>query len=128
MEHKDLSALEIELAVLQRDVKNYENKKAEVPNWVKNSSAAIILAIFTQTIASVWWASAITANVDNLRKEVRLNTEFRLLFPKMKEDIMIELNKLGSQNSHLSEKIDTIKGIVIGPDSGHNFKITPLTE
>lgn len=127
MEHKDIAALETELEVLKRDMKSCQNdlhkdfvilknQRAEVPNWVKSSSAAIILAIFTQTIASVWWASAVSTNVANLQREVSLNTEFRMEFPKMHEAVMLELGKLSSQNSHLTEKINTIKKVVIGTD------------
>lgn len=127
MEHKDIAALETELEVLKRDMISCQNglhkdldilknQRAEVPNWVKSSSAAIILAIFTQTIASVWWASAVSTNVENLQRDVSLNTEFRMEFPKMHEDVMLELGKLSAQNSHLTEKINTIKKVVIGTD------------
>ena len=70
---KDMSACQ---ASIRQDINHLKDTRAELPSWLKNSAVGIIFAIFSQTIASVWWASQISSGQNNMALQVAANTTF----------------------------------------------------
>jgi hypothetical protein len=69
----------------------------------------IIFAIFTQTIASVWWASQITAGQNNMSAQVEANTQFRLSWPEKHNEVMIKLTEISSDAKNMKGMLRDIK-------------------
>jgi hypothetical protein len=109
---RDMSACQ---ASIRQDINHLRETRAELPGWLKNSAAGIILAIFSQTIASVWWASQISAGQNNLSSQVAANTEFRLSWPEKHQETMLSLKEIQITNNNMREMLHDIKN----KQSGH---------
>jgi len=103
---KDMSACQ---ASIRQDINHLRETRAELPAWLKNSAVGIIFAIFTQTIASVWWASQITAGQNNMSAQVEANTQFRLSWPEKHNEVMIKLTEISSDAKNMKNMLHDIK-------------------
>jgi len=97
-----------DIAIMKNDITALTNKEATLPLWVRRSALAILLAVFSQTIAVVWWASSISTNVQYISKEVSLNTEFRMAFPMMHEEVMVKLSKIEVQSAIMDSRLKDV--------------------
>jgi len=103
---KDMSACQ---ASIRQDINHLRETRAELPGWLKNSAVGIILAIFSQTIASVWWASQISAGQNNMSMQVEANTQFRLSWPEKHNEVMIKLTEISIDAKNMKEMLHEIK-------------------
>lgn len=106
---EQIASLETQVALMKNDILSLKGKEAELPLWVKRIAIATLFTIFSQTISVVWWASSLASNVEHLAKEVSLNTQFRMEFPKMHEEVMVKLAIIEVQNKLTQEFIKQIK-------------------
>jgi len=115
-----VNSLETDLEVLKRDmtacqagirqeISYLKEARAELPQWLKTSAVGIIFAIFTQTIAVVWWASSIAAGQQNMYIDVAENTAFRLGWPVKHQEVMVKLKEISVDNQNMKEMLRDIK-------------------
>jgi NADH:ubiquinone oxidoreductase subunit 5 (subunit L)/multisubunit Na+/H+ antiporter MnhA subunit len=103
-----VASLETTIAIMRNDITALANKEATLPLWVRRSAVAMVFAVFSQTIAVVWWASSISTNVEYIAKEVKMNTEFRMAFPKMHEEVMVKLSKIEVQSAIMDSRLKDV--------------------
>jgi chaperonin cofactor prefoldin len=108
---KDMSACQ---ASIRQDINHLRETRSELPSWLKNSAVGIILAIFSQTIASVWWASQISAGQNNMSLQVAENTAFRLGWPEKHQEVMLELREISVDNQNIRNMLREIKNLQNG--------------
>jgi len=108
MEHK-VASLETQIALMQSDIDIIKGKHPELPKWLKTSAIAILIAMFGQIMTSVWWASSITTTVTHMDKEVQQNTEFRLDWPQLHQEVVVGLTEIKTQYRAVDEKLQDIK-------------------
>ena len=85
--HNALQRQEVEL-------QSWRERSARLPNWIRNGGIALMMAVFAQSMAAVWWASKVENTQVNIMNDVKTNTEFRLQSSERYNEIMIELTKL----------------------------------
>jgi len=56
-----VESLETQLALIKADLESLKGREMVLPEWLKNASGGIIIAIFAQTITTVWWASDLSS-------------------------------------------------------------------
>ena len=93
IEHR-IERMHIALRRQEKELESWRHRSTRLPNWIRNSGVAIFLAIFMQSMASVWWASEITNNQTNIKNDVKINTEYRVSSTERYNDIMIELTRI----------------------------------
>jgi hypothetical protein len=103
---KDMSACQ---ASIRQDILHLRETRSELPNWLKNSAVGIIFAIFTQTVASVWWASQISAGQENMYNDVAENTAFRVGWPEKHQEVMLKLTEISIDNRNIQTMLHDIK-------------------
>lgn len=103
---KDMSACQ---ASIRQDINHLKDTRAELPNWLKNSAVGIIFAIFSQTIASVWWASQISSGQNNMANQVASNTAFIQNWPEKHNEVMIKLTEITIDNKNMKSMLKEIK-------------------
>jgi len=108
---KDMSACQ---ASIRQDINHLRETRSELPSWLKNSAVGIIFAIFSQTIASVWWASQISAGQNNMSSQVEQNTAFRLSWPEKHQEVMLELREISVDNQNIRTMLREIKNLQNG--------------
>jgi hypothetical protein len=81
---------------------------------LKNSAVGIIFAIFSQTIASVWWASQISAGQNNMSLQVVENTTFIKNWPEKHNEVMIKLTEITIDNKNIKVMLHDIKKLQNG--------------
>lgn len=115
-----VQSLETELAVLKRDmsscqkglakeIETLKTREQDLPDWIKNAAGAIILAIFAQTISTVWWASELSAKQSTLTVAVAKNTKFIDNWPSMHNEVMIGLTELKTDSRHMKQMLSELK-------------------
>jgi hypothetical protein len=109
---KQLSSLEASVKGIHYDMQRVRNTKSELPSWLRNSAIAILMAIFMNVIASVWWASGITNTQETLIQAVAVNTEERYEAADKYQAIMIELNKLTVSLSHMTDQNQALLDVI----------------
>ncbi len=109
MEHK-IENLETQIALIKNDIQNLKEKKSELPDWLKNTAIAIMLAISGQVITTVWWASSVSTKLVSVQEDVNENTKFRMSYPKMHEEVMVTLAEIKTENKHIESMLKEVKG------------------
>jgi hypothetical protein len=117
---KDMSACQ---ASIRQDLLHLKESRSELPQWLKNSAVGIIFAIFSQTIASVWWASQISAGQNNMSQQVEANTSFRLSWPEKHQEVMLKLTEISVDNQNMKGMLHDIKKLQ-NTDHGHSGRTT----
>jgi hypothetical protein len=69
----------------------------------------MLVLIFSQTIAAVWWASELTANQDAMRDDITINSAFRSKYPETQQNIMIKLTEMQTENRHMKDMLKEVK-------------------
>ena len=103
---KDMTACQ---ASIRQDINHLRETRAELPGWLKNSAVGIIFAIFSQTIASVWWASQISSGQNNMALQVATNTAFIQSWPEKHNEVMIKLTEITIDNKNMKGMLREIK-------------------
>ena len=76
------------------ELASWRNRSVRVPNWIRNGGIALLMALFAQAMAAVWWAAQIEGTQLNIAGDVKVNTEYRISSTEKYNDIMIELTKI----------------------------------
>jgi hypothetical protein len=92
----------------EAELESWRHRSTRLPNWIRNSGVAIFMAIFVQTMTSVWWASEITNTQKNLENNISMNTDYRIASTEKYQNIMIELSKLSSSVSIMTKQNQTL--------------------
>ena len=108
MEHK-VTTLETQMALVQQELVLIRNSSATLPAWLRNSAITMLVLIFSQTIAAVWWASELTANQNAMRDDITVNSAFRSKYPETQQNIMIKLTEMQTENRHMKEMLHEVK-------------------
>ena len=108
MEHK-VTTLETQMALVQQELVLIRNSSAKLPTWLRNSAITMLILIFGQTIAAVWWASELTANQDAMRDDITINSAFRSKYPETQQNIMIKLTEMQTENRHMKGMLKEVK-------------------
>jgi hypothetical protein len=103
---RDMSACQ---SALHKDIELLKSTKAELPSWLKNSAVGMILAIFAQTVSTVWWASELSTKQQNIQVQVTKNTAFIDAWPAMHNEVMIGLAELKKDSDHMTEMLRDLK-------------------
>jgi len=117
---KRVNSLETEITLLKsqmgtcqqsinKEIEYLKNRKADVPQWIKNASIAIIFAIFGQTVSVVWWASNIAAHTDNMQVQVDRNTKFVSNWPDRHNEVMLGLKEIQVENKNIKEMLKEVR-------------------
>lgn len=104
-----VESLETQLALIKLDLETLKHKDIDLPDWVKNSAGAILLAIFAQTITTVWWASDLSSRHTMVEIQVDKNTAFIDAWPSMHNEVMIGLKTLQIETKHMRGLLGEIK-------------------
>ena len=94
---------------LKEDIQRMASQEVHLPTWIRNSAAALIIAVFTQIFASVWWASAINTHIGNIYEDVKVNTEFRSNWPKEQSVLLVTLSKIETHQQSLQLMLAEVK-------------------
>ena len=108
MEHR-MESLETQLALIKADLAVLRNKETPLPDWVKNAAGAIIIAIFAQTVTTVWWASELSARQFNMQKQTDRNTVLVDAWPTRHAEVMVGLKELQTDNKNMNNLLREIR-------------------
>lgn len=108
MEEK-VKSIETDIALIKSDINNIKNRPQDLPIWLKNSAMFILITMFGQIMTSIWWAASITANLANVTTEVNQNTKFRMEYPAMHEEVMVQLKGIQTDNKHIESMLKEVK-------------------
>ena len=109
-----VESLETQLALIKADLVSLKTREIELPDWVKNSAGAILLAIFAQTVTTVWWASDLSSRHTVVERQVAKNTTFIEAWPAMHEEVMIELKEIQVEGRNMKDMLQEIRGRQFG--------------
>ncbi len=109
-----VESLETQLALIKADLVALKTREVELPEWVKNSAGAILLAIFAQTVTTVWWASDLSSRHTVVEKQVAKNTTFIESWPAMHEEVMIELKEIQVEGRNMKDMLHEIRSRQFG--------------
>jgi hypothetical protein len=101
---KNISSLETTVKDIRYDIQRVRDQKSEIPTWLRNAAITIFIAIFAQSMTSVWWASKITSNQQQLVRDVQENTDARSVHMDNYHEIMIQLANLTTSLGLLTEQ------------------------
>ena len=108
MEEK-VKSIETDIALIKSDINNIKNRPQDLPIWLKNSAMFILITMLGQIMTSIWWAASITANLANVTTEVNQNTKFRMGYPAMHEEVMVQLKGIQTDNKHIESMLKEVK-------------------
>ena len=111
---KRVVSLETQIALIQQEIVSIQTKEISLPIWLKTVAITSLGALFLQTIAVVWWAATITNTVNNISGDVQYNTKFRLDFPMLHEEVMVELGSLKIDNSNIKDLLREVRSSFVG--------------
>jgi hypothetical protein len=104
-----VESLETQLALIKADLVILRSKETPLPEWVKNAAGAIIVAIFAQTVTTVWWASELSARQFNMQKQTDRNTILVDAWPTRHSEVMISLKGLQTENKNMNNLLREIR-------------------
>jgi DNA repair exonuclease SbcCD ATPase subunit len=104
-----VTSIETQLALMQQDINSLRTKTSELPPWLRKSALGMIGIMLLQIASTIWWAAELTTNQKNMEKEISLNTAFRMEFPKMHEEVMLELKEIKVNNNYTQSILGEIK-------------------
>jgi hypothetical protein len=115
-----VNSLETDLEILKRDmttgqaslskeIEYLKHRKQYIPPWVKSGAVIVLLAVFGQTITSVWWAASISSKQISIQSEVTRNSNFIAAWPAMHEEVMLGIRELQVDSKNLKEMLHDIK-------------------
>ncbi len=109
-----VESLETQLALIKADLESLKGREMVLPEWLKNASGGIIIAIFAQTITTVWWASDLSSRHTIVEKQVDKNTTFIESWPAMHEEVMLGLKEIQIDNRNMKDMLQEIRSRQFG--------------
>jgi uncharacterized protein YlxW (UPF0749 family) len=109
----DLALLKSEMQACQeglhKDIEFLKQAGSDLPVWLKNSAVVMLMTMMGQIMTTIWWAASITANLANVTTEVHQNTKFRMEYPAMHQEVMVELKGIKTNSKHLENMLKELK-------------------
>jgi D-mannonate dehydratase len=109
-----VESLETQLALIKADLESLKGREMVLPEWLKNASGGIIIAIFAQTITTVWWASDLSSRHTIVEKQVDKNTSFIESWPAMHEEVMLGLKEIQIDSRNMKDMLQEIRSRQFG--------------
>jgi D-mannonate dehydratase len=109
-----VESLETQLALIKADLESLKGREMVLPEWLKNASGGIIIAIFAQTITTVWWASDLSSRHTIVEKQVDKNTTFIESWPAMHEEVMLGLKEIQIDSRNMKDMLQEIRSRQFG--------------
>jgi ABC-type metal ion transport system substrate-binding protein len=96
-------------AALHKDIEFLKLRDPQLPKWLKNAAGAVVIAIFAQTVSTVWWASELSARQEAIQIQTDKNTAFIDAWPTMHQEVMIGLAEIKAESRHMKEMLHALK-------------------
>jgi len=96
-------------AALHKDIEFLKLRDPQLPKWIKNAAGAVVIAIFAQTVSTVWWASELSARQEALQIQTDKNTAFIDAWPTMHQEVMVGLAEIKAESRHMKEMLHALK-------------------
>jgi ABC-type metal ion transport system substrate-binding protein len=103
---RDMSSCQ---AALHKDIEFLKLRDPQLPKWLKNAAGAVVIAIFAQTVSTVWWASELSARQEVLQIQTDKNTAFIDAWPTMHQEVMVGLAEIKAESRHMKEMLHALK-------------------
>ena len=104
-----VASLETEIALMRSDINAIQHREPQLPKWLKKSAVIVLGAMFTQIMTSVWWASKITTNMNNLKSEVADNSEFRSAWPVYHQELLVGIKEIQVNLDNQKDMLNKVK-------------------
>ncbi len=102
-------SIETQIALMQKDIASLRERNVELPVWIKKSAMGLLGIMLMQMGTTIWWAAELTTKQNAMMAEIKLNTEFRMEFPKLHEEVMVGLKEIQTNNTHQKDMLNEIK-------------------
>ena len=96
-------------AALHKDIEFLKLRDPELPKWIKNAAGAVVIAIFAQTVSTVWWASELSTKQEAIQTQVDKNTNFIDAWPSMHQEVMIGLAEIKAESKHMKDMLHNLQ-------------------
>jgi len=96
-------------AALHKDIEFLKLRDPQLPKWLKNAAGAVVIAIFAQTVSTVWWASELSTRQEAMQIQTDKNTAFIDAWPSMHQEVMIGLAEIKAESRHMKEMLNSLK-------------------
>jgi len=96
-------------AALHKDIEFLKLRDPQLPKWLKNAAGAVVIAIFAQTVSTVWWASELSTRQESMQIQTDKNTAFIDAWPSMHQEVMIGLAEIKAESRHMKEMLNSLK-------------------
>jgi ABC-type metal ion transport system substrate-binding protein len=103
---RDMSSCQ---AALDKDIEFLKLRDPQLPKWLKNAAGAVVIAIFAQTVSTVWWASELSARQEAIQIQTDKNTAFIDAWPTMHQEVMVGLAEIKAESRHMKEMLHALK-------------------
>jgi len=103
---RDMSSCQ---AALHKDIEFLKLRDPQLPKWLKNAAGAVVIAIFAQTVSTVWWASELSTRQESMQIQTDKNTAFIDAWPSMHQEVMIGLAEIKAESRHMKEMLNSLK-------------------
>ena len=103
---RDMSSCQ---AALHKDIEFLKLRDPQLPKWLKNAAGAVVIAIFAQTVSTVWWASELSTRQEAMQIQTDKNTAFIDAWPSMHQEVMIGLAEIKAESRHMKEMLNSLK-------------------
>ena len=96
-------------AALHKDIEFLKLRDPQLPKWLKNAAGAVVIAIFAQTVSTVWWASELSTRQESMQIQTDKNTAFIDAWPSMHQEVMVGLAEIKAESRHMKEMLNSLK-------------------
>jgi hypothetical protein len=96
-------------AALHKDIEFLKLRDPQLPKWLKNAAGAVVIAIFAQTVSTVWWASELSTRQEAMQIQTDKNTAFIDAWPSMHQEVMVGLAEIKAESRHMKEMLNSLK-------------------
>ena len=111
-------------AALHKDIEFLKLRDPQLPKWLRNAAGAVVLAIFAQTVSTVWWASELSTRQESMQIQTDKNTAFIDAWPSMHQEVMIGLAEIKAESRHMKEMLNSLKEENAAIKAMHNHEDT----
>jgi len=111
-------------AALHKDIEFLKLRDPQLPKWLRNAAGAVVLAIFAQTVSTVWWASELSTRQEVMQIQTDKNTAFIDAWPSMHQEVMIGLAEIKAESRHMKEMLNSLKEENAAIKAMHNHEDT----
>jgi len=104
-----LEQIEIDIALIKKDISTIGSSEPNLPKWLRNSAIGVFTAMVMQIMTMVWWAAELNTTVKYIEREQKINTDFRVDWPKQHQDLVVMIRELQVDSKNTSYMVKEIK-------------------